>query len=176
MRKIVPLFVVLVSLIGMKAFALDPVAPKADRAFGFVKVESPLPSSDSCQLTGKNDFKQTFKSGEMMKVPVGDYNLVVKLQNSEWSNQIKVSPTEYTKVVVTGFGNLKINTPHPAADKVEVFSQDGKLVKSFNSSDPQTLPTGTYSLKIKVGRASTIQNNVVIVTNTTRELDVSGGN
>ena len=177
MRKIIPLFIFLVvAANGTKIFALDPVTPRSERAFGFIKVESPLPDSDSCELTGKNKFKQNFKPGEMIKVPIGEYDLEVKLQDGKWTSPVQIGPSEYTKVVVTGYGNLKVNSPNPESDKIEVYSQEGKLVEDFHPSKLKTLPTGTYNVKVKIGKASTTQNDVVIVTNTTRELDVSAGN
>lgn len=175
MRKVIPLFVLLFVLaVGTRAFALDPVAPKSERGSGFLKVQTPLPESDTAELTGAKNFKQEIKPGEMVKVPVGNYTLKVNLQGDQkWSSSVEIKPTEYTKATVTGYGNLKVNTPNPESDQIEVTSQDGKVVKEFHSKKIKTLPIGTYSVKIKVGKASTVENDVVIVTNTTRELDVT---
>jgi hypothetical protein len=176
-KKIILFVLAFSTMLGVRNLsALDPVAPKSERAFGFIKVESPLPDSDLCEVTrvdDKNSFKQSFKPAEMVKLPVGNYLLVVKLQNNEWTSSAKISPTEYTKMVVIGYGNLKVTTPNPSTDKVEVYTLDGKLIKSFSSSNPQTLPTGTYNVKIKIGASEVAENNVVILTNTTREIVAS---
>ncbi len=162
------------------ASALDPVAPRAERKYGELMVKTPLPT-DTCEIKmtkDKNrdagvDYQQTFKPGETLKIPVGDYVLKVKLQDREWTSQITIQPTERTDVVVTGYGNLKVTSPSPSKDKVEVYGLDGKLVSSFNPSQVKTLPTGTYNVTIKMGGASITQSNVVIITNTTREISAS---
>ncbi|MFO1518209.1 MAG: hypothetical protein U1F57_00870 [bacterium] len=178
MRKLGALFF-LVFFTGFipLSFALDPVAPRSERKFGQLMVKSPLPDTDVCELTSAKDskepFKQTFKPFENVKVPVGDYVLTVKLQDAEWKTNITIQPTERNDVVVTGYGNLKVKTPNPSKDTVEVYKSDGKLLKTFNPTKVMTIPTGTYNVKVKMNGAEITEPNVVIVTNTTREVSAS---
>jgi len=176
MRKIASLLSVAI-FVSLPAFtlALDPVAPRSERKFGEVLVKSPLPETDMVELipTAKGGEPHKFKPGETVKVPVGEYDVKVKLQDGEWTNHITVHPTERNDVVVTGYGNLKVNTPSPKSDKVEVTALDGKMIKTFNPTRVTTLPTGTYNVKVIMGPDQITQNNVVIVTNTTREVSAS---
>ncbi len=157
-------------------WALDPVAPKSERRYGQVAVHSPLPSSDTCQIVAKTgSFQQSFKPEETIKVPVGDYTVKVKLQDQEWSKAITVHPTERTDVFVTGYGNLKVSSPDPATDMVEVLDKSGKQVASYHPTTVKTLPVGNYSVIVKMQlsrRKSTQvrQDNVSIMTNATREI------
>jgi len=158
------------------ALALDPVAPRSERKFGEILVESPLPESDTCELspTSKGGGEtQKFKAGETTKVPVGEYDLKVKLQDAEWKMHVTIHPTERADIKVTGYGNLKVTSPSPKSDKVEASSTDGKFSKSFAPNHVQTLPTGTYNVKVIMGSDQVTENNVVIVTNTTREVIAS---
>lgn len=161
----------------LTVYALDPVAPRSERKYGQLMVKSPLPDSDICEVMSvkgaAQGVKQSFKPGETIKVPVGDYFLKVRLQENEWTANITVYPTERTDIVVTGYGNLKVNSPKPGSDTVEVSTLDGKVVKSFHPTRVQTLPTGTYNVKVKMDGAEITQSNVVIVTNTTREVSAS---
>lgn len=171
---------VLVGGVNLPVFALDPVAPKSERNKGHVMVTTPLPESDTCEVIGKNglakDFQKSFKPEDIVQIPIGDYQLKVKLQENEWTTDITVKPTELTRVVVTGYGNLKVNVSQPdPEDEAKVFSSD-KLIKTFDPAKTITLPEGTYSVKIKPKKAKkkeiTIEN-VKIITNTTRGVEVS---
>jgi len=157
-------------------FALDPVAPKEERAFGFFKVDTPLPQSDRCELRGVGLSNYGFiipcVPGQQMKVPIGAYHLSVHLQGNEWLMPLTVTPTEYTKVAVTGFGNLKVIGAGPS-DMVEVASQDGRINERFRASEVKTIPVGVYNVKINTSAESIIKSNVSIWPNTTRELIVS---
>lgn len=176
------LWTVIVSafLVFQNLWALDPVAPRAERKYGELAVQTPLPS-DTCEIKmtkDKNrdagiDYQQSFKPGETIKIPVGDYDLTVKLQDREWKTQITIHPTERTDVKVTGYGNLKVTTPNPSKDSVEVADLGGKVISTFHPSQVKTLPTGTYNVKVKMGGTSITQPNVVIITNTTREITAS---
>ncbi len=162
------------TLLSAHLFALDPVAPVSERKFGFLQVHSPLPESDICTVTNPTTgFSQTFKPGETIKIPVGEYSLNVKLQHNEWSSPAIIQPTERTDIFVTGYGNLKVTAANPTTTSIEVYSQDGRLITQFAPNGPQTLPTGTYNLKIKIGNSTAQQEGVVIITNTTREIMVS---
>jgi len=176
MRKYKTLVVFLLALIAFPALALDPVAPKSERRYGQIAVHSPLPGSDTCQIVAKTgSFQQSFKPEETIKVPVGDYTVKVKLQDQDWSKNITVHPTERTDVFVTGYGNLKVSSPDPALDVVEVLDQSGKQVANFHPSTVKTLPVGNYSVivKMKLSRRKNTQvrqDNVSIMTNATREI------
>lgn len=161
-------------------WALDPVAPRAERKYGELMVQTPLPS-DVCSIKmtkDKNrdagiDYQQTFKPNETIKIPVGDYLLTVKLQDREWTSQVTIQPTERTDVKVTGYGNLKVNSPNPNKDTVEVATLDGKVISTFHPSQVKTLPNGTYNVTVKFGGTSITQPDVMIITNTTREISAS---
>ncbi|MFO1518210.1 MAG: hypothetical protein U1F57_00875 [bacterium] len=188
MRKALFLFTPLFLILVMKsAFALDPVAPKQDRAFGFLTVQSPLPSDiceiKSLKLKQKEPFELNFHPDELMKVPVGDYQLKVKMQEVEWTSRVTVHPTEMTQVFVPGFGNLKVIAPQPAKTTVEVFSKDGKLLRTFPADQIKTFPVGDYTVVVKLpaeqvpNRVETVtpegvKNNVTLVANETRRLVV----
>lgn len=157
-------------------WALDPMAPKSERAFGRIRVKTPL-SSDICEIKGKAAQTEgkfiLIPCAEMTKVLIGEYELRVKLQNTEWKTDITISPTEFTDVNVIGYGNIKVTSPNPKLDSVEVLSTDGKKVREFFTKDTITLPTGSYNLKIKTSGQEVLFNDVVIMSNTTREVSVT---
>jgi hypothetical protein len=190
MFKIFPLFLTLLffGLMNVSsALAFDPVAPRSDRPFGFLKVDTPLPQSDLCEITSINGVKYgyhlAFRPGEMIQVPIGEYELKVKLQDGEWTSPITVTSTEFTNVVVPGYGNLKVQAPHPW-DMVEVYSRDGQLLKRFPASKVKTMPIGIYDVRVTmesdlanrgnvtVNTMIASKHNVMIAPNTTRELIV----
>jgi hypothetical protein len=159
------------------SFALDPVAPREERAFGFLRVETPLPATDECEVSAvapASGYKKAFKPGQTMKIPVGDYLLSVKLQDRVWKNPISIRATELTALVVPGFGNLKVTSPR-RSDTVEVYSPKGGFVTSFPASQVKTLPVGRYHVKVKMKSLETPRIQVAIVTNTTREVVASEG-
>lgn len=188
MRKIMILLTsfLLFALGAGTASALDPVAPKTDRAFGFLRVDTPLPS-DRCEILSTKGlspgFASSCRSGEMMKVPVGVYQLKVGLQNgATWSSAITIHSTEFTKVAVPGFGNLRVQSPDSSFDRVELYSLDGELIKSFPAGTLQTLPMGTYNVMVKMRGPFKVtkhipvvahRDNVQIWPEATRELIVS---
>ena len=167
MKRKIPFFICLFLLSGIKAvLALDPVAPKEERAFGFVSVESPLPT-DTAHLTGVAPAglaPVTFKPGDLMRVPVGEYTLKVKMQGHEWTSPLSVTPTELTAAVVSGYGNLRVSTPSPASDGVEVWTADIRMVASFPASEIKTLPIGTYNVKVKLAPDVMVRDKQKIVT------------
>lgn len=165
-------------------FALDPVAPKSERAFGFLTVDSPL-TSDILEITSikPNAFSLTFRNNELVKVPIGDYFLTVKMQSFKWSQKISVLPTEMTNIFVPGFGNLLVKAPNPSKTTVEVYSSGGALVSQFMASEIKTLPIGTYQVTMKVPpeeivnagnfyTSNVTKNDVRILSNETRKLVV----
>jgi len=155
--------------------ALDPVAPRDERAYGFLKVDTPLPLSDQCEISAvapASGTTQNFKPGQRIKVPVGDYLLKVTLQDRVWKNNVSVRATELTAVILPGFGNLKVTSPKKT-DRVEVYSPKGQLVTSFPASQVKTLPAGRYQVKVIMGDLETPKIQVAIITNTTREVTAS---
>lgn len=186
MRKIIIksfLFIgILTSFYSPSLFALDPIAPKSERAFGFLSVTTPL-YTDMLEIKSDN-FSTTFKSEEMIKVPIGDYILTVMMQDNVKSTQkVSVMPTELTAINITGFGNLFVKAPNASRTVVEVYSIHNKLVSRFMASKIKTLPIGTYRVNIKmppeemanmdkVYTSEVTKNDVRIITNETRELIV----
>jgi hypothetical protein len=155
--------------------ALDPVAPVSERKYGVVYVKSTLPSSDVITLTDVADpnHTMTLKSETDAKVPVGDYTVRVEMQDYSYEVEVSVRPTERHEIVVPGFGNLRINGPKA---NVEVFEAgEKKPIAKFASNYTKTLPKGTYDVVISWGvskkKDSITQRNVVVVTNTTRQID-----
>jgi hypothetical protein len=99
------------------------------------------------------------------------------MKDNEWTRPIQVTPTEFTYVAVPGFGNLKVQTPNPTNDTVELFSEDGAFLKSFPASEIETIPTGIYHVRVKLGGISSYsmvsKDHISIFPNATREINVS---
>lgn len=161
-------------------FALDPVAPVSERAFGFLSVDSPL-QSDVIQATPVGTHAGvgmiTLKNDDIAKVPVGTYIVRVKMQDKQWTQTALVHPTELTAIAVIGYGNLKVAAPDPANTMVEVYALDGKQVSRFSASQVKTLPAGNYRVTIKLPtvsgtRVADATKDVSIITNETRRLVV----
>ncbi len=171
-------FLALLSIISLPSIAraLDPVAPVAERKFGVVYVKSTLPSSDVITLTSAADpnSTQTIKAETDSKVAVGDYTVRVEMQEYSYEVEVTIRPTERHEIIVPGFGNLRVNGPNKAL--VEVFeANSNKLVTKFQTNFTKTLPRGNYDVKVSVGKTkkdSVTQKNVMVVTNTTRQVDV----
>src|SRR4030095_2902473 len=166
--------VIFISLTG-PLWALDPVAPREERAYGFLKVDTPLPLSDQCEISAvapASGYTQSFKPGQRIKVPGGDYLLKAELQYRDWKNNISVRATELTALVLPGFGNLKVTSPKKT-DVVEVYTPKGNLVSIFPASQVKTLPVGRYHVRVIMGDLETPKIQVAIITNTTREVTAS---
>jgi hypothetical protein len=185
-KIIVPSLAFLFLFTTSLVFALDPVAPKSERAFGFLTVDSPLPG-DILEITSlrkeANAFSLTFRNNELVKVPIGEYSLTVKMQGYNWTQNISVLPTEMTDISVTGYGNLLVKAPNPPKTTVEVYSTDGTLISRFNASEVKTLPVGAYQVTITIEpdvianagpfyTSHVTKNDVRIITNETRKLVV----
>lgn len=159
----------------MTTYALDPVAPKADRAFGFFKVDSPQ-NSDACELLRLSPAHPPYKThcqpNTMMSVPVGEYQLSVRMQEYSWNEKVHIHPTEYTSVAVLGYGNLLVTSPRPD-DRVEVINAQGKEVAQFKVNSVKTVPVGTYEIRLKSRDGQASLSRVVVITDKTRELVVS---
>ena len=156
---------------AMPVFALDPVAPTAERKFGMIYVKTPQPGSDSITLTAVEGGKtQKLDSEKEQKVPIGDYKISVKMQEFLYEQQVKVGGTERTEVIVPGYGNLKVISPEGST--VEVYKMGTEsLVTKFPVKQVKILPSGYYDVRIRFGETSVTSNNVWIVTNTTREIE-----
>ncbi len=165
---------------GQIAFALDPIAPKSERAFGFLSVDSPL-LSDVIQVTpvGTNAGVGVInlKNDDLAKVPVGTYIVRVKMQDKVWTQTVTIQPTELSAIAVTGYGNLRVAVPDPANTMVEVYALDGKQVSRFSASQVKTLPVGNYRVTVKLpaesgARVADPTQDVSIITNETRRVVV----
>lgn len=156
-------------------FALDPIAPKSERAFGFFKVETPQ-KTDTCELKLlsplQNSYTNTCQVGTILTLPVGEYQLNVKVQDYHWSEKVHVYPTEFTSVAVLGYGSLLVTSPD-ANDTVRVFDKQGNPLHHFKANHVKSIPIGTYRVTVKSKRAQTSIDEVNIVANKTRELVVT---
>lgn len=173
MKRIFPLFLLGCLVWGSPVHALDPVAPASERAFGIVYVKSPLPGSDVVTLTSQSDDKNVLKMQPEVdaKVKVGDYTVRVEMQDYSYEQEVSVRPTERHEIIVPGFGNLVVKGPKGT---VEVYTKESskKPESTFATNFVKTLPGGIYDVKVKVGKYTLDQNNISVVTNTTREIDV----
>ena len=162
----------LISSIPTAGFALDPLAPRAQRAQGMIYVFTPQPS-DSVSITGSNGYNQSLQAGKIYWVPVGNYTVTAKMQEYSYNQSVLVQPTERTDVIVPGYGMLKVNSINPT-DVVEVLGGGkGGVIAKFPASQIKVLPQGHYNVKVNVGKTSVTKDNVWIVSNTTRQVDVS---
>lgn len=175
MLKLKPFIFSILILLPFQAQALDPVAPKSDRAFGFFKVETPQ-SSDTCELSRLSPANPPYtgpcKVNSIMTLPVGEYQLNVKIQEYSWSEKIQVLPTEYTSVAVLGYGSLLVTSPH-TNDTILVADLQGKTIAQFKTNTVKSIPTGVYNVTVKSKRQQTSVDQVSIVPNKTRELLVT---
>jgi hypothetical protein len=173
MKKIISLAFGIFLFLSGSAHALDPVAPRSERAFGIVYVKTPLPGSDIVTLISKSDPKDTQKlQAEVdVKVKVGDYLVKVEMQNPyTYEQEVSVRPTERHDIIVPGFGNVIVKG---AKGNVEAYAQGSSSpVAKFATNYVKTLPEGTYDLKVKVGSYTLDQKSISVITNTTREVDV----
>lgn len=161
-------------LFSTPAWSLDPLAPRSERGEGRVVVRTPQTDNAITVTNLKNGGSWNPKPGQTISVPVGAYELHVKMQDYTYHQNFHVAPTETSFLVVPGFGSLKIQAPNPS-DKVTVTSaKTGQSVASFEASETKILPRGHYNVKIDVpGSLPAVQKNVWVVTNTTRVLDVT---
>ncbi len=167
-------FLIAMLLFSAPAWGLDPLAPRSERGEGRVVVHSPQPDNIVTVTNLKNRGSWNPKPGQTISVPVGDYELHVKMQDYSYQQNFHVAPTETSFLVVPGYGSLKVNSPH-ATDKVTVTSdKTGQTVATFPASDTKILPRGHYKVTVEVpGMLPAVKNNVWVVTNTTRVLEVT---
>lgn len=161
-------------LFSAPAWSLDPLAPRSERGEGRVVVHTPQPDNTVTITNTKNKGSWNPQPGQTISVPVGDYELRVKMQDYSYSQNFHVAPTETSFLVVPGYGSLKVNAPN-ATDKVTVTSdKTGQVVATFMAADTKILPRGHYKVQIDVpGMLPAVKNNVWVVTNTTRVLEVT---
>ncbi len=154
------------------ALALDPVAPRSERAFGTLYVKTPN-AGDVVTVTDMAgvEKEQKVSPGEDVKVKVGDYRISVDIADDyTYEQDVTIRPTERHEIIVPGYGNLRING---TKDKVSVYQVGtNDLVAEFNGGEVRTLPRGVYDIKIQVGKYTLEQNNISVVTNTLREIQV----
>lgn len=176
MRKLFPFIAIIfvIALFTEGASALDPVAPRSFRKNGMIWVKTPNPSTDVVKITRlKTSETRTIPSDKIEIVPVGKYRVKVTMQNYEYAQNVLVEPTERTDVEVPGYGNLEVNSAFPG--EVQVYRKgSGTKVATFATNQVKTLPRGRYDVTIALGkgRGSVTENDVWVVTNTTRILDV----
>lgn len=165
-------FLLALFLLARPAFALDPYAPREERTHGRIVVFTPQPETDVITITGQGQ-NLTTKSGTTLSVPVGNYKVAIKMQNYEYTHDLRVDSTETTFFEVPGYGNLKVNSINPK-DMVNVTStKTGQVVATFPASETKVLPRGHYDVKVDVpGMLSAVKKDVWVVTNTTRIVDV----
>lgn len=151
------------------AWALDPVAPRAERRYGMVYVKSPNADDKIVlvsQRQGVDD--QKIESLKDVQVPVGDYVVEVSMKPEySYAQPVTVRPTERHEIIVPGYGNVKVNGK---CDKVKVL-QNGKEIAKMKCGEVRTLPRGAYDLKIEIGKY-TLDQSVGVVTNTLRQIDI----
>ncbi len=166
------LAVLIASWIPAAAMALDPLAPRAQRSEGMIYVFTPQPNN-TVTVTRTDGFTKELQPGKIYWVPIGHYTVTAKMQEYSYGQHVLVQPTERTDVIVPGFGNLKVNSIN-SNDLVEVFSsRKGNLAAKFPASQVKILPQGHYDVKVNVGKTSVTKKNVWVITNTTRQVDVS---
>ena len=163
--------IVALLLLATTSYALDPYAPKENRSLGFLSVTTPLPDSDKITATHAATGKQySLKSGEVMHVPVGDYQIQVQLQNNSEQRKTQVLSTERSDVIIVGYGNVKVSATDDA--KVEIYrANGGASVGQCKPNAVCTLPSGTYDVEVR-GKNWKVKDPVTVVTNTTREVVV----
>jgi hypothetical protein len=170
MRKLLFLLTCLVFLPGGRVWALDPVAPRSERATGVVYVETPNQEDEIILVDERGLLKdQKISSLKDVKVRVGDYLVKVKIKPEyTYEQALTVRPTERHDIIVPGFGNLRVNG---TCKKVEIF-KDKKKIAKIKCGKIRTLPNGNYDLKIELDKKNTLDQTVSVFTNTLREVDI----
>ena len=108
----------------------------------------------------------------MMTVPVGEYQVSVRMQEYSWTKVVNVYPTEYTSIAVLSYGNLLVSSPR-SHDKIEVYNPQGTLVAEFKANTVKTVPAGNYEVKIQSKGVNTSMKDVSVIADKTRELVVT---
>ncbi len=157
-------------------WALDPMVPREARHSGMIGVKSPLPASDQVTLIQLSTGEQhTLAPGHLLQVPVGKYRVKVVMQDYQYEQEVLVEPTERTDVVVPGYGGLKVHSRAGEASVEVMQVGTEKPVAQFSALETKILPSGFYDVRIRVGKFTVKQDNVWVVSNTTRELELRPG-
>lgn len=153
----------------LPVWALDPVAPRSERASGIIYVETPNSDDEVTLILQQDEFHQSqIRTKEDIKVPVGDYKVLVKMRpHYTYEQAVTVRPTERHEIIVPGFGNLRVNG---SCRGVKVY-QEGKEIAKMTCDKIRTLPRGAYDVKIVQGKYN-IEKRVDVVTNHLLELDI----
>jgi len=161
-------------LSSIPAWSLDPMAPRSERGEGRVVVHTPQTDNSITIKNTKSGASWNPQDGQTVSVPIGNYELNVKMQDYSYQQSFNVASTETSFLVVPGYGSLKINSIHPT-DKVTVTRVlGGQTVANFLASDTKILPRGLYDVKVDIpGMLPAVKNKVWVVTNTTRVVDVT---
>jgi len=158
--------------VSLSVWALDPKAPRSERATGLIYVHTPN-QDDKITLISSRDEKNKQKiiSDEEKQVKVGDYLVRVEIAKEyTYEQDVTIRPTERHEVIVPGYGNLRING---TSGKITVYPVGSKKkIAQFKGGEIRTLPRGVYDIKIQVGKYILDQNGISVVTNTLREIDV----
>ena len=159
-------------LLSTPAWSLDPLAPRSERGEGRVVVHTPQPDNVVTVTNTRSQASFNPKPGQTISVPIGDYELNVKMQDYSYRQNFHVAPTETSFLVVPGFGSLKVQALNPNAQVTVTSDRTGQQVASFAASETKILPRGHYNVSITVpGFMTAVKKNVWVVTNTTRVLD-----
>lgn len=170
MRELLFTITCLVFLQIGQVWALDPAAPRSERATGVVYVETPN-QDDEIILEDERGLSKDQKISSLkdVKVRVGDYLVKVKIKPEyTYEQALTVRPTERHEVIVPGFGNLRVNG---TCRQVEILKEKEKIAK-IKCGKIRTLPNGTYDLKIELDKKNTLDQTVSVFTNTLREVDI----
>jgi hypothetical protein len=172
-KQIVTVFFLMTALgLARATLALDPYAPPSFRNVGMITVRTPN-LDDQITITHlETGASQSLKPSEMKIVPIGIYKVSAKIQEYSQEQEVAVEPTERCDVTITGYGNIKVNSPAPAS--IGVYLEGTQtLVAEFPDTQIKTLPTGHYDVRVKLGKNETTHHNIWVITNITRELDVT---
>ncbi len=166
------LFIALLLLSPFSAQALDPLTAPEYKDKGMLVVEAPLSDNTITITNTATGATQNVTPNTVNWVSPGNYNVTVKMQDYTYNQNVLVKATERTDAQAIGYGAIKVNTPSPS-DMIEVVAAgSGNSIAKFPSSQTKIVPTGTYNVKIQVGSNQLTQSNILVVTNTTREINV----
>ncbi|MFO1462821.1 MAG: hypothetical protein U1F66_03525 [bacterium] len=167
------LAMIAILLTSIPAWALDPLAPRSERGEGRVVVQTPQPDNSITITNTKSGASWNPQPGQTVSVPIGDYELKVKMQDYSYQQNFHVAPTETSFLEVPGYGSLKVNSIHPTDKVVVTSAKTGQTVASFLAADTKILPRGHYNVKVEIPGMLPAEKRVWVVTNTTRVVDVT---
>jgi len=169
MKKLIGILFLLLVITAPEAQALDPVAPRGERKYGMVYIETPNKDDKIVLESQRGEKDQKISSLKDVQIKVGDYLVKVTIKpDYTYEQPITVRPTERHEVIVPGFGNMRVN----GKCKEVLVLQEGKKVTKLKCGEIRTLPRGIYDLKIIISKRITLDQTIAVVTNTLREVDV----